>query len=114
MQSITRVLNSHLSDAYNADGLLFKEALEVLALKLKRTGVKDGQQLLERLLPESNMLSDVLFLGFNMPRKNRLAALYQIKQDEKLINLPVIVVSTANDQTKSKMVFRNTAHYYMR
>jgi CheY-like chemotaxis protein len=114
MQSITRELNSHLSDDDKADGLLFKEALEVLALKLNRTGVKDGQQLLERLLPEGNMLSNVLFLGFNMPRKNRFATLYQIKRNEKLIKLPVIVVSTANDQTKGKMVFRNTAHCYMR
>jgi DNA-binding response OmpR family regulator len=39
----------------------------------------------------------------------------EIRQsNEKLLNLPVIVLSTANDEAKVKMVFRMIAHYYIR
>jgi FixJ family two-component response regulator len=31
-----------------------------------------------------------------------------------LLNLPVIVLSTANDEAKVKMVFKDAAHYYIR
>ena len=49
-----------------------------------------------------------------MPRKNGFASLGQIKRDEKLYDLPVIVFSTANNQEKVKDVFRDAAHYYIR
>lgn len=114
MQPITRDLNIYLADDDDADCLLFKEALEELPVKVKLTIVHDGEKLLELLAQEGNILPDVLFLDLNMPRKNGFATLGQIKRDNKLLNLPVIVFSTANDQAKVKMVFKDAAHYYIR
>jgi CheY-like chemotaxis protein len=114
MQAITSELNIYLADDDQSDCLLFKEALEVLPIKANLTIVHDGEQLLELLAKEDNILPDVLFLDLNMPRKNGFVALGQIKRDEKLLNLPVIIFSTANDQTKVKMVFKDAAHYYIR
>ncbi|MFT5251763.1 MAG: CheY-like chemotaxis protein [Flavobacteriales bacterium] len=114
MQPINRELNIYLAEDDEADCLLFKEAIDELPVKVKLTIVRDGQQLVELLTQEVNTLPDVLFLDLNMPRKNGFAALGQIKRNEKLLNLPVIVLSTANDETKVKMVFKDAAHYYIR
>jgi CheY-like chemotaxis protein len=114
MQPINRELNIYLAEDDEADCLLFKEAIDELPVKVKLTIVRDGQQLVELLTQEVNTLPDVLFLDLNMPRKNGFAALGQIKRNEKLLNLPVIVLSTANDATKVKMVFKDAAHYYIR
>jgi CheY-like chemotaxis protein len=114
MQPINRELNIYLAEDDEADCLLFKEAIDELPVKVKLTIVRDGQQLVELLTQEVNTLPDVLFLDLNMPRKNGFAALGQIKRNEKLLNLPVIVLSTANDEAKVKMVFKDAAHYYIR
>lgn len=114
MQPITRKLNIYLADDDEADCLLFQEALNELPVSVTLTTVNDGQQLLDLLSQEGNLPPDALFLDLNMPRKNGFAALGQIKRDEKLLDIPVIVFSTANDQAKVKMVFRDAAHYYIR
>ena len=114
MQPITRKLNIYLADDDSADCLLFKEALEELPVTVNLTIVHDGEQLLNLLSQEGNIIPDVLFLDLNMPRKNGFAALGQIKRDDKLLELPVIVYSTANDPARIKMVFRDAAHYYIR
>lgn len=114
MQPINRELNIYLAEDDEADCLLFKEAIDELPVNVKLTIVRDGQQLVELLTQEVNTLPDVLFLDLNMPRKNGFAALGQIKRNEKLLNLPVIVLSTANDEAKVKMVFKDAAHYYIR
>ena len=114
MQPILRTLNVYLADDDDADCLLFKEALAELPVTVNLTVIDDGEQLLDLLNKKGKQLPDVLFLDLNMPRKNGFASLGQIKRDEKLLNLPVIIFSTANDQAKVKMVFRDAAHYYIR
>jgi CheY-like chemotaxis protein len=114
MQPISRELNVYLADDDEADCILFKEAIEELPVKVSLTIVHDGEQLLNLLSHEGNLLPDVLFLDLNMPRKNGFAALGQIKRDERLLNLPVIVFSTANEPARINMVFRDAAHYYIR
>lgn len=114
MQPIARSLNIYLADDDQADCLLFKEAVEELPVNVTLTIVHNGEQLLDLLSQEGNLLPDVLFLDLNMPRKNGFAALGQIKRNEKLLDLPVIVYSTANDPARIKMVFRDAAHYYIR
>ena len=114
MQPITRKLTIYLADDDIADCLLFKEALDELPVKVSLTTVHDGEQLLDLLSKKRKPLPDVLFLDLNMPRKNGFAALGQIKRNDKLLDLPVIVYSTANDPARIRMVFRDAAHYYIR
>ena len=114
LQPITRKLNICLADDDQADCLLFKEALAELPVTVNLTIVHDGEELIDLLTKKENVLPDVLFLDLNMPRKNGFAALGQIKRDNKLLDLPVIIYSTANDQAKVKDVFRDAAHYYIR
>lgn len=111
---IARKLNVLLADDDKADCLLFKEALEELQVSVKLTIVHDGEQLLKRLTRKGSKLPDVLFLDLNMPRKNGFASLGEIKRNDELQQIPVIIYSTANEQDKLKMVYRDAAHYYIR
>ena len=70
MQPITRKLNIYLADDDQADCLLFKEAIAELPVTVNLTTVYDGQQLIDLLTQEGNILPDALFLDLNMPRKN--------------------------------------------
>jgi CheY-like chemotaxis protein len=114
LKPIERFLAVYLADDDEADCLLFEKALEELPVKVNFTTFKEGEELMNALTQAPNALPDVLFLDLNMPRKNGFAALGQIKRDDKLLDLPVIVFSTANDQVKVKAVFRDAAHYYIR
>ena len=114
MPPIARTLNIYLADDDDADILLFKEALAELPVTVNLTVLNDGEQLIDLLTQQGNILPDVLFLDLNMPRKNGFASLGQIKRDNKLYDLPVIVYSTAAEQEKIKGVFRDAAHYYIR
>jgi CheY-like chemotaxis protein len=107
-------LNIFLADDDTVDCLLFKEALEELPLSAKLTTFENGEKLMERLTKKDNKLPDVLFLDLNMPRKNGFVTLGEIKRNNQLDSLPVIIFSTAFEQKKVNQVFRDAAHYYIR
>lgn len=84
-------INILLADDDKDDCLFFKEALEELEVVAQLTLVADGQQLMHRLRSDTDRLPDVLFLDLNMPRINGMECLAEIKQSEKLRQLPVII-----------------------
>ena len=88
-------LNIILADDDNDDCTFFKEALEELQLSLNLTTMHDGEQLMNYLYEHSDHLPDVLFLDLSMPRKNGFECLSEIKENEKLKNLPVVMFATA-------------------
>ena len=88
-------LNILLADDDTDDCLFFEKALEELNLSTELTIVHDGEQLMNYLNENSEHLPDVLFLDLSMPRKNGFECLCELKGDEKFINIPVIMLSTA-------------------
>ena len=103
-----------LADDDEADCLLFKEALEELPVSAQLEIVHDGEQLMELLTKKGKSLPDVLFLDLNMPRKSGAISLGEIKRDTVLQKIPVIIFSTATEQSRVKQSFRDAAHYYIR
>lgn len=108
-----RDLNILLADDDKDDCLLFKEALEELQLQTALTLVHDGEQLVQLLTKNSNEIFDVLFLDLNMPRKNGFACLEEIKRNDKLKSLPVIIFSTSYDQSVADLLYKNGAQHYI-
>jgi DNA-binding NarL/FixJ family response regulator len=49
-----------------------------------------------------------------MPRKNGMECLSEIKQNEKLKELPVIIYSTHLHEKDAGLLYQNGAHYYIR
>jgi CheY-like chemotaxis protein len=84
-----------LADDDKDDRFLFREALSELPLFTNLETVHDGEQLMNYLNEHSDSLPHVLFLDLNMPRINGFECLSEIKHDEKLKGLTVIMFSTS-------------------
>ncbi|MCY7356886.1 MAG: response regulator [Rudanella sp.] len=104
-------LNILLADDDEDDCLFFKQALAELPVDSTLTTVYDGEELMRFLTKKSASLPQVLFLDLNMPRKNGLECLSEIKQDKNLRQLPVIILSTSFDQEMANLLYTNGVHY---
>ena len=107
-------LNILLADDDQDDREFFDKALKELPISAQLTTVHDGEQLMTYLSENSETLPTVLFLDLNMPRKNGFECLAEIKQNEKLKSLPVVIFSTSFSQDKITMLFNKGARVYVR
>ena len=107
-------LNILLADDDTDDCIFFKEALGELLPSTHLTTVHDGEQLMQLLTNETNLLPHVLFLDLNMPRKNGFECLTEIKLSKRLKRLPVIVFSTSFEQEVVNQLYKNGAQYFIR
>ena len=103
-----------LADDDMDDCIFFKEAVEELFLSTQLSILHDGEQLMQHLNNETNKLPDVLFLDLNMPRKNGFECLSEIKSNQKLKQLPVIIFSTSFEQEVVNLLYKNGAQYFIR
>ena len=103
-----------LADDDKDDCIFFKEVLDEMDQTTSFKAVNDGEQLMYYLNDEKNELPSVLFLDINMPRKNGAACLKEIKRNENLKQIPVIIFSTSYDENIAGVLYKNGAHYYIR
>ena len=103
-----------LADDDFDDCNFFKDALEALPQTTTLTTVHDGDELMHYLTENAEQLPHVLFLDINMPRKNGFECLAEIKQHNKLKDLPVVMFSTSNAQDKINVLFKTGADVYVR
>src|SRR5215813_2309536 len=103
-----------LADDDEDDCLFFKEALDEIAVSTTLSIANDGVQLMNFLKSNISNLPDVLFLDLNMPLKNGLECLAEIKDNEDLKNLPVIIFSTSLDSEIVNNLYQKGASFYIR
>lgn len=109
--------NLLLIDDDKDDCLFFKEALDELPVTAELTTVHNGEQLMDLLTEGGEAVPAdplVLFLDLNMPRKNGFEVLSELKQDDKLKWLPVIIFSTYFEEEEINQLYDKGAHYYIR
>lgn len=88
-------INILLADDDSDDCFFFEKALKDLPLKLTLKIVRDGEQLMEYLSLHVKSLPDILFLDLSMPRKTGFECLTEIKEDESLKDLAVVMFTTS-------------------
>lgn len=103
-----------LADDDNDDCLLFEEALKELDQSTHLTMVNDGEQLMKYLNKKTPPIPFVLFLDLNLPRKNGIECLQEIKADRELRHLHVIIYSTSAELDMVNLLYRSEAQYYIR
>ncbi len=86
----------HYADDDTDDLYLFKKALERVELKASLKLYNNGQDLLNSI-KETSEEEAVVFLDINMPGKSGLSVLKEIREDEKLKGMPVVMYSTSTD-----------------
>jgi CheY-like chemotaxis protein len=103
-----------LADDDHDDCWLFKEALNELTVTTDLTIVHNGEELMQYLIAEKDRLPHALFLDLNMPRKNGIECLSEIKDNPALKDLPVIIISTSFDPETGNQLYTNGAQYFIR
>ena len=94
-ESAMITLHIILADDDIDDRFFFEKALKEISIPNRLTTVRDGEELMNYLHANIDQLPDVLFLDLSMPRKTGFECLTEIKEDEKLKHLPVIMLSTS-------------------
>ncbi len=88
-------LNILLADDDTDDCFFFFKALKEIPLPTHLTTVHNGEELMNYLEKNSKNLPDILFLDLSMPRKTGFECLTEIKGNEKLKDIPVVMFSTS-------------------
>ena len=100
-----------LADDDPDDCLLFEEVLHELGIERKPIVVNNGEELIN-YLKDAVLLPDILFLDINMPLKDGIAALQEIKSDKTLKQLPVIMLSTTRHPGTVQVAYNLGASLY--
>lgn len=102
-----------LADDDEADRILFKEALEGLEMKLIVNTVNNGIELIAYLTEKNTNLPHLIFLDLNMPRKDGLDCLKEIRGVEKLKDIAIAIYSTSDNEKDIEETFMNGANVYI-
>ncbi len=99
------------------DALLAKEALENSELATNLHVVKDGVEALGFLRGEGQFKGaprpGLILLDLNLPKKDGREVLSEIKSDEKLMRIPVVVLTTSSSEADILKAYGLHANCYI-
>ena len=100
------------------DVMLAEEALEEAKLRNNLHVVKDGVEAMAFLRKEGKYSGvprpDLMLLDLNMPRKDGREVLAEVKADDKLKYIPVVVLTTSHAQEDVLKAYGLHANCYIR
>jgi len=102
-----------LADDDKSDRFLFTEAFSELKIETIVRTVNNGIELMEWLNMENVNLPHLLFLDLNMPRKNGLQCLKEIRSNKKLKDISIAIYSTSDSEKDIEETFLNGANVYI-
>lgn len=100
-----------LADDDRDDQEFFTEAVAAQAPQVKISVADNGEQLMKML--KDGLSPDILFLDLNMPRKDGRECLREIRRDEKLRDLPVIIYSTSSNRQQIDETWHEGANFFL-
>jgi len=103
-----------LADDDEDDRLLFTDAFDELRISTKVKTFKDGAELMNYLDGGDSVLPDILFLDLNMPKKNGIQCLKEIKANKKLENIAIAIYSTSSSEEHIEETFVKGANIYIK
>ena len=112
-----RTIRILIVDDDPADAEIIQELLEECATALEIHVVHDGIDALEYLRSCIHVpvpgLPDLILLDLNMPRKDGREVLQEIRATEQMQHLPVIVLTTSQEEDEIEQVYRLGANCYV-
>lgn len=106
-------INIVLADDDAGDRFLFKEAFSELKIKTVIHTVNDGMELMQYLHSKDHSMPYLIFLDLNMPLKNGLDCLKEIKKEEHLKDIFIAIYSTSDHEKDVNETFNNGANIYI-
>jgi len=96
------------------DRLFFKEALQDIKVKTFIDFVNDGSQLMNYLNQPNVRMPNMVFLDLNMPLKSGLQCLTEIRSNNRLKDLAIVIYSTSASEEDVEEAFVNGANIYIK
>lgn len=102
-----------LVDDDEDDRLLFKDAIEEVNMNTSLLLFSNGKEFLDHLMLSGQSLPNLVFLDLNMPIKNGMECLTEIRQNDKLKDLSVAIYSTSSSEKDIEQTFVKGANIYI-
>lgn len=109
MLKITSII---IAEDDSDDRLLIEDALNENNIPSEKLiFVSNGEELMDKLKANTG-LPAMVFLDLNMPKKDGRQALKEIKQDESLKHIPIIIFSTSSSEDDIRTSYKNGVNTY--
>ncbi len=95
------------------DVVLVREAFEHDKVRNELRVASDGVEALEQLRNPDLSLPDLILLDLNLPRKDGREVLAEIRADERLTAIPVVVLTTSDAETDILRSYELHANAYV-
>ncbi len=106
-------LNIALADDDEDDRLFFQEAIEMVPIKTKLSLFNNGRELMDYLNLPNIILPNLVFLDLNMPIKNGMQCLREIRANPSLKEVSIAIYSTSSSEQDIEDTFVNGANIYI-
>jgi CheY-like chemotaxis protein len=101
-----------LADDDDDDTSLFQEALGQIPVPTKLNIAENGMELM-LTLQDNQSVPDLIFLDMNMPFKNGLECLHEIRSSDDFSHVPVVILSTSVADYLLESAFQAGANLYI-
>lgn len=101
-----------LADDDAEDREIFMDVMHEVMPQATVLTTENGEELMSQLNTAGNQLPDLIFLDLNMPLKNGHECLQEIRRNEALQNIPVIIYSTSVNNEYIEETFKKGANFY--
>lgn len=75
------------------DALMIREALDEASVPIRLARARNGRQALRYLRRAGTRLPDIVLLDLSLPGRHGLAVLADLKTDQRLRDIPVVIVT---------------------
>ena len=103
-----------LADDDEDDRMFFTDAFDELKISTKVQTCNDGVELMNYLNKDDSVLPNVLFLDLNMPMKNGIECLHEIKSDKRFDDIIIAIYSTSSSEEHIEETFICGANIYIK
>ncbi len=110
---ISPLIRIILADDSVSDAYFFQAVLNKLPFYTQLSVFETGEELMRHLNENSASMPDVLFLDMNLPRKTGLVCLGEIKSNENLKQLPVVIYTGGFIAVNADLLYEKGAHYFV-
>ena len=110
MSSTEQIKHLIIADDDEDDQMLLKEAIHEFSESILTTIIPDGKQLMNFL--DKGNIPELLLLDLNMPYKNGTECLMEIRANEHLRDIPVVILSTSRNIRDIELCFNFGANLF--
>ena len=103
-----------LADDDEDDRMFFSEAIGELKISNQLILFEDGKDLMDHLMDPDVKIPHILFLDLNMPYKNGLECLKEIRANERFKDVSVAIYSTSSSEQDIEDTFIEGANIYIK